>query len=234
MAVQNTEAATLEQETRELLAVMVGQAEKAPEPGTMKVRDILNAGSESLETPMVIKSLTSAGYRWMYDTETGERSLTNLNMLPAQLRKLRVDGTPVFTIHKPAVAPRQGTQKCLLHKDNPDRKHYEELGFKECPKSNLPSQFMVEQHMAHRHRVEWATIQQERTKQREDERWEFEKAILQQAARPLATAPMPAPMPLPVEVPEKKTGVEWLPEVPRRGRPPHVPVRASAEGESNG
>ncbi len=229
MVAQNTEAAIREQENRELLAVMVGQAEKAPEPGTMKVRDILNVGDENLETPMVVKSLTSAGYRWMYDTVTGERSLTNLNMLPAQLKKQREDGTPVFTIQKPAVAPRQGTRKCLLHKDDPDRVHYEEMGFKECPKANLPSPFMVEQHMAHRHKIEWATIQQERQKRREDEQWALQRLILQQAAG-IAAANKPEP----VEVPAKKTGAEFLAEAPRRGRPPNVPVRASAEGESNG
>jgi hypothetical protein len=229
MVVQEPEAATQEQENRALLAVMVGQAERAPEPGTMRARDILNVGDENIETPMVVKSLTSAGYRWIYDTVTGMRSLTNLNMLPAQLKKQRPDGTPVFTVQKPAVAPRQGTQKCLLHKDDPDRAHYEALGFSECPKANLPSPFMVERHMMRRHPAEWATIQQERTKKRDDERWVLEKAILQQAAG-VAAARNPAP----VEVPEKHSVYTPTIDLPRRGRPPNVPVRASAEGESNG
>ena len=235
MVVQEPEAATLEQENRAILAVMVGQAEKAPEPGTMKMKDVVNAGNEENPTPMEVQSLTSAGYRYMYDTETGMRSLTNLNMLPAQLRKQRENRTPVYTIVKPSVAPRQGTQKCLLHKDNPDRARYEEWGFRECPKANLPSAFMVERHMLRRHPAEWATIQQERTKKRDDERWALERAILQQAAA--RTTPVPVEVPketVQAEAAAKAIPAEAADKATKATRWPRVSVRAPAEGETNG
>jgi len=116
------EGVDLEQDrqNREVLAAMMGESEKAPEPGTMKIKDIIHRGDDDLPTPMVTKVMTSAGYRWIYDTETGDRSLTNLNMLPMQLRKMREDGTPMYSIHKPtAVAVKRAAFKCLLHKDDP-------------------------------------------------------------------------------------------------------------------
>src|SRR3972149_5218452 len=41
----------------------------------------------------------------------------------------------------------------------PSRGAYDAMGLPSCRKNNLPNLFQVEQHMAHRHRVEWATIQ---------------------------------------------------------------------------
>ena len=182
--VESTEADDLERQNREVLAAML-EADTAPEPGTLRPRDILHRGDEELPAPVVAKVLTSAGYKYIYDTKTGERSLTNANMLPAQLRKVREDGTPVFTTKKPAIEPSRGEYKCLLHPSNKERPHYDELGFAVCHKSNLMSQFQVEQHMRNRHRVEWATIQRERQEKEREEERKLQRAILEGAARGL-------------------------------------------------
>jgi hypothetical protein len=157
---------------------MLRQAEAAPEPGTLKVKEILHRGDEELPAPMVAGALQSAGYVYIYDSRTGERSLTNRNMLPTQLQKKRDDGTPVFTVVKPQAQPARGTLKCLLHPDQPERAQYDALGLPVCLKSNLTSPYQVEQHMRHRHPTEWATIEEERKRKEKEEDREFQRSLL--------------------------------------------------------
>lgn len=156
---------TLTRERDEILAALQATADPKLEPGTFRRNAVLHRGDDELPVQMVTKELISAGYCYMYDTKTGERSLTNLNMLPAQLRKKHEsDGTPMFTTKEPVVKPVRGKFKCLLHADDPNRELYASWGFAACPKANLKSPHEVERHMQNRHRVEWATIRQEREK----------------------------------------------------------------------
>jgi hypothetical protein len=138
-------------------------AEKAAEPG-----DAIGASIEApKEIPgMTVTELISAGYTYIYDTETRERSLTNNNMLRTQLLKKRPNGKPVFTTIKPATPAFRGTIKCMLHPDDPNRGHYDELGLSVCRKSNLTSPFQLRRHMEKRHKMELATIEMEK---KEDE-----------------------------------------------------------------
>ena len=102
-----------------------------------------------------VASLESAGYVYVYDTENGERSVVNRNMLESQLQKMRPDDTRYFTTVKPNIEPKRGTLKCLLHSDDPDRGQYDIWGFATCNKSNLISEFQVNRHVQIRHRMEW-------------------------------------------------------------------------------
>ena len=145
------------------IAEEVLKAERGPEPGTFKVRDIIHKGDEGFPAAVVASALSSAGYCWIYDTKTAERSLTNLNMLPTALRKRREDGSIVFTTVKPSIPVIRGAFKCRLHADDASRSHYDTLGLPVCRKSNLTSPFQVLRHMQKRHRMEWETIELERT-----------------------------------------------------------------------
>ena len=152
--------------------------ENAPEPAGIAPNDIIHPGSLDMPMPMVVSSVTSAGYTYIYDTRTGDRSLTNRNMLPAQLKKVRADGSHVFTTVKPAIEPVTGTIKCLLHENVADREKYAAMGFATCDKDNLISLFHLERHMQSKHKLEWAAIKDARDKAERAEDRAFQRAIL--------------------------------------------------------
>uniref|UniRef100_A0A6M3XK51 Uncharacterized protein n=1 Tax=viral metagenome TaxID=1070528 RepID=A0A6M3XK51_9ZZZZ len=170
-------------ETQDDVAVleqMVREAKAAEEPGD-KAGTVLSKGGDD-SAPMVVQSVQSAGYSWIYDTETGEPSRINNNMLRAKLKQKRANGKPVFDVVQ-RVKPKRGTYKCLLHKADPNREHYEGLGFDTCRKSNLTSPMQVELHMKHCHKTEWKTIENEKvTKERQEDR-EFQRQVVGLASR---------------------------------------------------
>jgi hypothetical protein len=170
MTTEDTQA----KENKEMLEEMLRDAKRAGHPSD-EPRVVEEADNS---TPMVARKESSAGYVYIYDTRTGECSVTNRNMLPAQLEKRRADGSLVFTTKKPAVAPKRGTIKCMLHPDNPNRAHYDALGLPTCRKSNLTSLHQLKQHMRHRHPVEWATIEDERKEAEKAKEREFQRSLL--------------------------------------------------------
>jgi hypothetical protein len=95
-------------------------------------------------------------------------------MLEQQLQKRFDDGTFAFSTKKPeGIDPVIGSVKCLLHKDDPNRKLYTQMGLPECVKDNLNTSHDLTIHMQKRHRREWASIdgeRQEKEKIRERER----------------------------------------------------------------
>ena len=161
---------------------MLRDAEKADEPGEMAKDKVIHRGDETQPAPM-IAIIESAGYTRVFDTKTGVSSNINNNMLPAALRKKRPDGSYVFTIKRPNVPPRQGIYKCLLHKEDPNRKHYDQLGFAVCPKGNLSSPFHVRRHMKARHKVEWEAIEEERLTLEKQEERDFQRSLLGKATK---------------------------------------------------
>jgi hypothetical protein len=146
----------------ELIDEMVAKAEVAPEPGLTKAGQVLDDGKKGDLIPSIVKSVDSAGHVYIYDTVTGERSVTNRNMLPTQLKKTRLDGSRVFTTSNPSIEVKRGTTCCLLHPDSVDRGHYDELGLPVCKKSNIKNQHELEGHMKNKHKREWETIKSER------------------------------------------------------------------------
>ncbi len=160
-----------------VLQEMIAGAQRAEEPGD-RPGSIIEKG----DTPSVLRSVDSAGYVWIWDTRTGDRSKTNANMLPTQLKKRRPDGSRVFTTIDPGITPVRGTVKCRLHPDDPERAHYDSLGFGVCHKSNLVSPFQREQHMKHKHQAEWATIQKEKADADREEDRAFQRNLMQSAA----------------------------------------------------
>lgn len=146
----------------QLIEEMMRDAEKAAEPGDIIKNRVIHKGDDEAPSPMVAMKVESAGWVYIYDTRTFERSLTNRNMLPGQLKKKRLDGSLVFTTIKPTHLPKRGGLKCMLHADNTNRGKYDEMGLAVCEKCNLTSDYQVKRHMMKRHPAEWETIEDAR------------------------------------------------------------------------
>ena len=164
--------------TEKMTVELMEEAEAAPEPGNFNRRQVIHSPSDTFPADVQVASLESAGYVYVYDTETAERSIINRNMLETQLSKLRPDGTRFFTTVKPTFEPQRGTLKCLLHKDDPERGQYDSWGFPVCNKSNLVSEFQVNRHVQIRHRMEWQTIYDERERKEKEEERDFQRQLL--------------------------------------------------------
>jgi hypothetical protein len=155
-------------------------------------------GENKVELEAQTAKVESAGYVKIYDTNTGEMSLCNRNMLVHHLKKRRPDNSIVFTTIKPKFAPKRGKLKCLLHPDSPNRAHYDEMGLAVCRKSNITSPYQVIRHMQKRHKVEYGTIKEEEArleKQRErEERQEDRKLQAELLKTATKTATKEAPL----------------------------------------
>ena len=166
------------EDNEKLLEQMISEAEVATEPGELRGGQVISADDADMPAPMVSLKLQSAGYVYIYDNRTSERSVCNRNMLAAALKKKRADGSKVFTTTKPATPPKRGHFKCLLHADDPNREHYTELGLPVCGKANLTSPYQVTRHMEKRHQMEWKTIERERTDAEKQEERDFRRELM--------------------------------------------------------
>lgn len=172
-------------ETESVLEEML-KATSAEEPGQTINQDkgVIHKPDEDLAAPMGFTKTKSAGYTFIYDTLTGERSVTNNNMLMAQLKKKRPDGSKVFTTAKPTNAKTPGgVLKCLLHPEDPNREHYDSMGLGTCRKANLINEFHRIRHMQKKHKDEWAAIESERKTVKEKETEMFNKVLMEKLAR---------------------------------------------------
>jgi len=162
------------------------------EVGSVAERDVENLAPSDVLPRSMVDDLQSAGWVYLYDTLTGERSLCNRNMAGPQLQVKRADGTPVFSQTMPAgVVPFVGVRKCFLHPAQPDHSRLMAQGLKPCFKSNLPNEYQENNHNKNRHPAEWAgetrRIEQE---ERETDR-ALQRAFLQavQGNLPTPTSP---------------------------------------------
>ena len=150
---------------------MMRDAEQADEPGELKPGVPI---SESDGMTMTTAELQSAGYVYVYDTRTGDRSVVNRNMLQSQLEKRHEDGSFIFSTRFPdGVKLISGTLKCFLHADDPNRDRYDQMGLIRCIKADFLNELDRENHLRRRHPRAWATLENERTRsEREAERLE--------------------------------------------------------------
>ena len=150
---------------------MLRDAEDAAEPGDMEEGQVI---SRTDNMTMTTSQLQSAGYVYVYDTRTADRSVVNRNMLHQQLEKVRPDGTYVFSTRKPeGIELNVGSLKCFLHEDDPNREKYNRMGLVHCTKANLLTEFDRDRHLQYRHRRAHATLENERVREeREADRME--------------------------------------------------------------
>jgi hypothetical protein len=140
--------------------------------------------------------LQDPGWIWVYDRFTGDPSVCNVNMLPAQLKKRQNDpdsehyGKVVFTTTDPGFRPPEGTYKCWIHKEGPWFSVAKEWGLEPCGKSNLDSDFEAIQHTRNKHNRAFLAIQEHKNElERQEERSE-RKALLQAIANMQERAPV--------------------------------------------
>ena len=153
------------------LEEMLRDAEDAAEPGDMVSGQII---SQNGEMTMTTSQLQSAGWVYVYDTRTADRSVVNRNMLPQQLQKLRPDGSYVFSTRKPeGIEIIVGDLDCFLHADDPNREKYNRMGLVTCIKIGFLNELDRANHMRYRHPRAYATLENERVREdREAERQE--------------------------------------------------------------
>ena len=160
--------------------VLDSEEEMRPEELALLAQDAISPGMgdglvqmPSKETPwgITIEEMESAGWVTVWDKFTGEPSKVNRNMLAAQLLKVNDEGVRCFTTVKPAIEPWRGSTLCMLHPDSEDRSSYDRMGLPVCKSGNLASEFQMRLHMQHRHKNEWAQLQDiEQQKVDEEER----------------------------------------------------------------
>ena len=160
--------------------VLDSEDDMRPEELALLAQDAISPGigdglvqMPSKETPwgITIEQMESAGWVTVWDKFTGEPSKVNRNMLAAQLLKVNDEGVRCFTTVKPAIEPWRGSTLCMLHPDSEDRSSYDRMGLPVCKSGNLASEFQMRLHMQHRHKNEWAQLQDiEQQKIDEEER----------------------------------------------------------------
>jgi len=180
-----SEATRTEVEEREaLVQEMLRDTKPVELPSDLTAHPVIHKGDESLEAPMIVREITSAGYVYVWDTKSFEKIPILYYMLPAKMRERRPDGSYRFTTNEPKEKPYRGSIKCFLHKDDPNRKHYDELGFRYCTKENLTNPYQRERHMQMKHSKEWASIENEKKEKERLEDRELQRAILGRVAQP--------------------------------------------------
>lgn len=108
----------------------------------------------------------------VYRAKTGEPVEVPTYMVQAIMVK-QEDGQPMFVARKEdAPEYRLGIIKCFLHADSPERPILEEIGLAgvTCPAAHLASQHAKRQHGLHRHKQEWAALQEHLSGQKEQQR----------------------------------------------------------------
>ena len=184
-----------DKEREGLIAEMLRDAKTTELPSELSKDPVIHKGDEDLPAPMVVNTVTSAGYRYVWDTRTYEKIPILYYMIGQKMKQKRDDGSYQFMANDPHKLPKRGTHKCLLHKDSPDRNEYDELGFRICPKDNLTNRYQVSRHMQLKHPAEWREIEDarkelERKEDRELQRMLITKVAGQSPARVKEKAPL--------------------------------------------
>jgi len=165
------------QDNESLIAEQLRDAKLVELPSELKENPVIHRGDEELDAPMTVRELTSAGYVYVWDSRTYERAPVLYYMLPSILRRRRIDGSFIWTTNDPKQLPKRGTMKCLLHKDSPNRKEYDEMGLRVCEKSNIPNAQEVKMHMLKKHPREWDTIEDQRKERERQEDRAFQRTL---------------------------------------------------------
>ncbi len=153
---------------------------------SITVKDIIHRGDDKFPVDVVVSTMENAGLAFIYNAKTGDRSISprNSEILREVLSRTNEDGERIFTLSNPGIAQFRGTIKCLLHPENVNRKHYDEVGLPACKKENIPSPYQLELHMRSRHPTAWQTIERERLAAEATEQREFQRTLMGRMSAP--------------------------------------------------
>ncbi len=134
----------------------------------------------------------------LYSMVDGMRIVIPDFMVPATLRKRLPNGQRAFTSRRES-APRwkEGAVLCWLHHDHPKRDEWDEAGVAGifCPAAHLASPYSARIHMQHRHKNEWAAIQEYQSDlEKRDERARADRQLEATLALAGQAAGAPAPV----------------------------------------
>lgn len=156
-----------------------GEEQEAAEPGTFRdallnlpipENKVTDAEDQAVPFPMTPHELKSAGWSIVYHRKDRDARLVNNNMRAQVLATKDASEVLVFQANKPTQEPFRGTLRCRLHSDDPKRAEWDELGLPLCSKATMRTPLDVRQHMSHKHKAEWAVIEEirQRTERQED------------------------------------------------------------------
>lgn len=174
MTTKTDEQITADQEANLILQQLADQAPSADEADKtdevisrkMELESLAGTVNEEV-VPMTVRTTSSAGYAYVWHTETARRVKVNRDMLRSQLKKTRDDGKAAFTVFPPShlgspvygMTVKLGNLLCMLHERADQREYYTSLGLPVCKKSTIPSVFQVQRHMQTKHGEEWRTLE---------------------------------------------------------------------------
>ena len=135
----------------------------APEPGGM---ENVSMGEEGVS----VRGTTakSAGHVTMWNTDTREPSVFNLNTIRTKLREVfpanyevpAKRGKPCWTATEPSEPPWKGTATCPLHADRPERAAYDVLGYVRCTYDVAPNEMEAQEHLRKKHPQTWRMMRE--------------------------------------------------------------------------
>ena len=158
------------------------ESKKFELPSELSRDPVIHRGDATLPAPMVAQKVTSAGHVYVYDTRTKQKAPVLYYMLHQILRTRRKDGSVRWTVIDPGEEPTRGQYQCLLHKSDPSRKGYDDLGFPVCPRDHLANRYEVRRHMQLKHRAEWAAIEEDRKDRERQEDREMQQKMMEAMA----------------------------------------------------
>lgn len=204
-ATKGSSAAAIEQQIRAARqkAEMKAAFEEAQNKDFAELPDRQKLDGGEFAADAGITFAGSAEYVVIYDVNTGETSRTRAEtvvsrLMPDKSGKIRFTETPKNKAWKYRYDPitdmpvliKPG-RMCLLHPDHPNREWYDEIGLadrycdpengRHC--TNLPNEFEVRQHMAFKHRQEWAVIQGAEADRKDREARDREAKLYEAIAR---------------------------------------------------
>lgn len=138
----------------------------APEPSGL---ESVTMGEDGVAVTKAIA--TSAGHVVMWNTDTHEPSVFNMNSVRVKLRESFPDdyqnnvamrGRPAWTATQPPQRPWRGTATCPLHESRPERSIYDQFGYPRCTRIELPNDMEAQEHLRKKHPQTWRMMNESR------------------------------------------------------------------------
>lgn len=190
------------------LIEMERRMRSAPEPGALPTGSLGSVGGDSV--PVHDAHIVSAGHVIMWNTDTRESSVFNLNAVRTKLREVfprdyenvPMRGKHCWTAIEPSEPPWRGTSTCPLHVSRPERADFDQLGYPRCTYDVGANEMEAQRHLRKKHPSVFRMMN-ELTDAGEKKAEASSRGMLQQILAKLAGVDEPASEPLSVPLETK-------------------------------